>query len=274
MGDSTGVSIRAITEDEARHIDTCGWVFLPSLLDAKLAEELLERGKALIGANFAGRTKSDLSSGFSQKDNTFFANYYRAAYVDRLCASVAFSPQMGRNAALLLGRDMAIRSHTDLMAVKLPKRMQTKVAGKEETTWHQDTTLVQSLSISFWIALTAISPEMGTMQFRNGSHHLGPLYPPLDEWPRLQELPVSEPLSYKPGDATAHVSWTAHCAAANDSDSLRWAYICSYLPSDAPFLGIPSQFTDQLAAAKEIAPGKPLAHSSFPLVYGGRGEQV
>jgi ectoine hydroxylase-related dioxygenase (phytanoyl-CoA dioxygenase family) len=169
---------------------------------------------------------------------------------------------------------MAMRSHTDLMAVKLPKRMRTTVAGKEATAWHQDTTLVQSLSISFWIALTANSPEMGTMQFRNGSHHLGPLYPPLDEWPRLQELPISEASSYKPGDATAHVSWTAHCAAENDSDRPRWAYICSYLPSDAPFLGIPSQFTDRLAAAKEIAAGKPLAHSSFPLVYGGREEQA
>jgi hypothetical protein len=89
----------------------------------------------------------------------------------------------------------------------------------------------------------------------------------MEDWPRLQELPLSEPLTYHPGDATAHLTFAVHGAPQNLSDRPRWAYICAYLPADAPMLGIPSVFTDDFVVKGELEAGRPLDHPSFPVVY-------
>jgi hypothetical protein len=260
-------AIRQVSDAEVDHIAEHGWVFLPGLIEPEVAARLLAKGKAFVGPDFTGRAKADGQAGYSNVENPRFANYYRPAFEDDLCASISQSSELGRNAALLLGRDMPIRYHSDLIAVKLPKDMKSSAAGSQVTEWHQDVKLVRSTCISFWIALTENTPEMGTMRYYDGSHRLGELYPPVEEWPRVRELPLSEPLHYQPGDATAHVTWAVHGAPQNLSDNPRWAYIAAYLPSDAPFLGIPSIYTDEYVAAGEIQAGKPLHHPKFPVVY-------
>lgn len=259
--------IREVTSDEIAHVTEHGWAFLPELIAPDVAEQLLERGKEFVGPEFTGRVKTADHAGYSNAENPRFANYYRPAFEDELCAEISQSSQLGRNAALLLGRDMPMRYHSDLIAVKLPKDMKSGAAGSDVTEWHQDVKLVRSTCISFWIALTENTPEMGTMRFYDGSNKLGELYPPAEEWPQVQRLPLSEPLTYQPGDATAHVTFTVHGAPQNLSQNPRWAYIAAYLPANAPLLGIPSVYTDEYVAAGELVPGKPLDHPKFPIVY-------
>ncbi|MBN9108375.1 MAG: phytanoyl-CoA dioxygenase family protein [Pseudonocardia sp.] len=263
----TGVGIREVTPDEVSDIEERGWTFLPGLVPPDVVERLLETGRSFVGPAFEGTEKEAGRAGYSRRENANFANYYRGAFESDICAQVALCPQLGRNAALLLGRDMRMRYHSDLIAVKLPKDMETTVAGNDVTVWHQDVRLVRTNCVSFWISLTENTPEMGTMRYRDGSHKLGELYQPLEDWPQINRLPLSEPLTYQPGDATAHVSFAVHGAPQNLSQDPRWAYICAYLPADAPLLGIPSVYTDEYVASGELVAGKPLDHPAFPVVY-------
>jgi hypothetical protein len=261
------LGIREVTADEVANVEQRGWTFLPNLVPEDVVARLLDKGRSFMGSDFEGTEKAADRAGYSRRENANFANYYRGALEDELCAQVACSPRMGKNAAALLGRDMKMRYHSDLIAVKLPKDMETTVAGNDVTVWHQDVRLVRTNCISFWISLTENTPEMGTMRYYEGSHKLGELFQPMEKWPQLDRLPLSEPLTYKPGDATAHVSFAVHGAPQNLSNDPRWAYICAYLPADAPLLGIPSIYTDDIVAKGELTAGKPLDHPAFPVVY-------
>ena len=120
-------------------------------------------------------------------------------------------------------------------------------------------------SLGYWIALDEVTPEMGPMQFRNGSHREGLLTPPMEDWKLLEEYELSEPLHYMPGDATAHSSLVVHGAGLNLSDRPRWGYIINTFPADAPWVPYPTNHTSGIE--DELTPGRPLDHPRFPLIY-------
>ena len=110
------------------------------------------------------------------------------------------------------------------------------------------------------------------MRFYEGSHKLGFIYQPggpLTD-PRLEDCPLSPPLTMEPGDCTVHHWMCLHGASENSLGRPRWNYTVVYFPADAPYTGAAQTywpFIDELRDAGEVTPGKPLDHDRLPLVF-------
>jgi hypothetical protein len=256
------IAVRAVRDEEIAHFREKGWAMLRELVSPPAAHELLERAQARMGETAQRDDVPERNT--LGRQATQFRTYYKIDEDDALFRALRTHPQMGANAARLFGRDMPIRSMTTLVAPKLPAALAEKTHGAGVTGWHQDFNApAHGNTLGFWLALDDATPEMGTMRFREGSHRLGWLAPPVDDWPAVRELPLSPPLTLAPGDATVHAQLTVHGAPENRTDRTRWGYIFSYFPAHAPFLGMPSHHTDGLG----LKPGRPLDHPNFPLVH-------
>ena len=144
-------------------------------------------------------------------------------------------------------RDEAVRRYTlarrfgkiaaDLMGVKGIRIYHDQALFKEPggglTPWHQDQyywPLDTDHTLTMWMPLIDVTPEMGTMVFASGSHAAG----------YLGDLPISDKsetifkefvrehgYQLKPapvmaaGDATFHTGWTLHSAGSNQTAVLR-----------------------------------------------------
>jgi hypothetical protein len=264
------VAVRGVTADEIATYDERGWVKLPGLVDAADTARLLERAKQRLGER---GDATEYREGLDRA--TYWHDYAAISKEDDLFGALACSPTMGRNAALLIGRDTAMRHLYDTLAVKLPADLDTKSPGTRATDWHQDgpTKPFDRLVITLWVALDTVTPEHGSMRFYDGSQRFGPLgalhvqhrNPDLllRTWPQVTERPLSEPLHYEPGDATAHSPLVVHGAPQNTTDRPRWAFIAQYVPADALYTGMASFMTDGLG----LEPWQPVDHPKFPLVY-------
>lgn len=107
-----------------------------------------------------------------------------------------------------------------------------KPASGKSTPWHQDQfywALDTRHTITMWMPLVDVSPEMGTMLFASGSHLHGPLVDVSisEESNTLFGQLIDErkfavkSYALKAGDATFHSGWTAHSAHPNTSQSVR-----------------------------------------------------
>jgi hypothetical protein len=255
------VDVRAVTDDEVREYRENGWALLRGLITPETAGELLAVLKEKMG-----ESGERMNTPSNARNLEAFAKWYRIDDESPLFHALRYNRELGANSARLMRRDMGIRSLTALSAVKLPAGSGAE-RGKGKTTWHQDhmATPAKCTSLGFWIALDEITPEMGPMQFRNGSHREGLLYPPMEDWDLLEDYPLSEPLHLMPGDATAHSSLVVHGAGLNESDRPRWGYIINTFPADAPYVPYPTNHTKGIE--DELTPGKPLDHPRFPLIY-------
>jgi len=123
----------------------------------------------------------------------------------------------------------------------------------------------------FWMALTQMAPEKGTMAFLISSHRHGVMghYATygrgnlLDSYPELRdEYPSSSNLTYAAGDVTVHSNLTVHSAGANLTDEPRWTYIVIVNPADACWTGGPADpfKTDGLTLHK------PMPDDRFPII--------
>jgi phytanoyl-CoA dioxygenase PhyH len=255
------VAVREVTEAEIAAYHENGWTMVRGLIGRDDAAALLGELKARMGENAERmNTPSDA------RNLDAFAKWYRLDDESGLFHGLRYNEQLGRNTARLMRRDMPIRSLTALAAVKRPAGSALD-AGKGRTTWHQDhmATPARCTSMGWWIALDEVTPEMGPMQFRNGSQREGLLAPPMEAWELLDEYELSEPLHYMPGDATAHSSLVVHGAGLNGADRPRWGYIINTFPADAPYVPYPTNHTKGIE--DELTAGKPLDHPRFPLIY-------
>jgi Phytanoyl-CoA dioxygenase (PhyH) len=258
---ATVIDIREVRDAEVDIFWENGWVKLPGLISPEAAADLLSRAKGLLGEHADDKEVDE-----RHRDFAGFRDYYRISEVDDLFRAFRLSRQMGRNASRLLGRDMQIRSVTDLLAVKMPASKQGNVGrGADVTEWHQDqgAVPVRANSMAFWMALDDVTPEMGSVQFYEGSHKLGLMGWEPTGFPRVSDCPLSPPLTLAPGDATAHIAMVVHGAPENRTEQPRWGYISNYFPGMAPYTGAPSHHLGDAV----LEPGQPLALPSFPVVY-------
>jgi hypothetical protein len=252
---------RQVTQEEAAHFQEKGWVKLPGLISRAAAADLLHRAQERMGEAADASYAPEKSRG---RTTSMFRTYYEIDEEDEQFRTLRLHPQLGRNAALLYGRDMPIRVGKTLVAPKMPSSLAGKSDGTGDTEAHQDYNVpIHGNTIGLWLALDEVTPEMGSLRFREGAHKLGWLAPPVLDWPRLAELPLSPPLTLEPGDATVHHQLMVHSAPENTTDRPRWGFIFSFFPADAAYLGTPSHHTDGLGL--EI--GKPLDHPNWPVVY-------
>lgn len=259
--------IREVTRTEIERFWADGWVRLPGLLAPALAGELLRHAQALMGGD---GDRNRLRSGFDFDTLASSQPFRRPSASDPLFEEVTRSPQLGRNAALLFGRDSAQRFFDDSLLVKLP--VGRRPDRGQALDWHADSNPTDRMWIFFWIALDRVRPDQGGVRYLTGSHRLGPMWRggaciPLDQAydiaPRLRSCPISDPVDAQPGDVIAHCSSVVHGTDANTGTDPRWVHRVTYFPADAVYMGVPSQtITERGIRAFEI-----MDHPDFPVVY-------
>ena len=136
---------------------------------------------------------------------------------------IVFEARFARVAAELLGTPSVRLYHDQALF---------KPAGGARTPWHRDRhywPLDTELTVTMWLPLTDVTPEMGPMILASGSHRatgLGDLAISEETDHRLEEAIARHewPLRSEPvaaGDATFHLGATIHSAGANESDRAR-----------------------------------------------------
>jgi len=142
-----------------------------------------------------------------------------------------FSRRFARVAAELMGVS-GVRFYHDQALFKEP--------GGGITPWHQDQfywPLDTDHTITLWMPLVPITPEMGPMQFASGSQelgHLGDFAIGDESQTRLGQVIEERRMRCTPvgtlaaGDATFHSGWTLHSAPPNETSTMREAMTIIY----------------------------------------------
>jgi ectoine hydroxylase-related dioxygenase (phytanoyl-CoA dioxygenase family) len=192
-------------------------------------------------------------------------------------------------------RDEAVRRYTlarrfgkiaaDLMGVKGIRIYHDQALFKEPggglTPWHQDQyywPLDTDHTLTMWMPLIDVTPEMGTMVFASGSHtagYLGDL--PIsdkseaifkqfvkDHGYRLNPAPVMSG-----GDATFHKGWTLHAAGSNKTAVLREVMTIIYVADGSHTIqpNNKNRANDLRDWMPGLKPGDLVASPLNPLVY-------
>lgn len=271
---ATGVTMREVTDEEIAFYRENGWVKLERLIEPELAAEMVAIARREMESGEDLEMRGDQSADSKVHDRAYWRDWHfpgRDHGIEPFRA-LAYSNQIGRNAMLFQGREVAINYHADMLAVKMPEGH----TASAPTGFHQDWVnfpFDRVGFLTFWIALDEIPPERGSMRFLSGSHQEGPLgkmglisgkqvneyYPDLEA-----RRPMSPPLHLHAGDATVHNGMVVHGAPANTTDKPRWAFLCSYHPADTCYTGAPHHiFSPDLG----LEVGKPIAHERFRVVY-------
>lgn len=144
--------------------------------------------------------------------------------VDDVVKEFVFAPRFAKAAADLLGVP-GVRLYHDQALCKEP--------GGGHTPWHQDQNywpLDTDDTITMWMPLVDVPPEVGSMTFASGLHkrgEIGKWFIGDDSEANFAELVTRENLptethgEMKAGDATFHKGWTPHRAPANRTALLR-----------------------------------------------------
>jgi hypothetical protein len=155
---------------------------------------------------------------------------------DAAAARFTLSPRFGRIAARLLGVPRVRLYHDQALF---------KEAGGGPTPWHQDQfywPLDTDKTITMWMPLVEVTPDMGPLTFASGTHEMGFLghFAISDESDQVfTDLVESRGISLvnyghlMAGDATFHSGWTLHAAPGNDSDRLRSVMTVIYFADGA-----------------------------------------
>ncbi len=274
MSHTAEPQIRSLTDGEVSHFHEKGWVFLPGYLDAEYASLLREHAESYFGYDKA----TDTLSGHRDPgvNTSGIANdFMRVSNRDEAFKQVSFNPQTERNIQQLRPDGEGIRCLIDVAAVKFHAAIGE---GCGPTNYHQDFhsfPLSQALSLTCWIALDGVTPEMGGMRFFEGSgrddwmmtqpdtRDLDGLQSVFAAYPWLSETAtVTPPITYQPGDATIHNSRIIHGAPGNSSDRPRWNYASTYVPASCRYTGSDGFLTNGLG----LAVGGRLDHPNFPML--------
>jgi hypothetical protein len=260
-------AFRVVTPEEIAHYQQFGWVKLEKFISLDRVHALLAIAKRKMG--------EDGDRNAPPEAFTYFNPLTMRGLVDPILGPIIH--HAGRNGRKLMARrvNVGIRYFTDYFAVKLPvKKKQADKGGAGSSEWHQDfaaSASDRSGGMVFWMALTDMTPEKGTMAFLNGSHRFGVMghYATygqgnlLDSYPELLDhCNSSGNLCYRAGDVTVHSNMTVHSAGTNVSDDPRWTYIVIVNPADACWTGGPADAfqTDGLTLHKE------LTNDRFPII--------
>jgi hypothetical protein len=265
---------RDITPNEVASFHEHGWAKLENFISADLAARLLVRAVELMGETGDARPpRPGIDTDFMVW--TDYSGVGREGIEP--FAALSHSPAMGRAAHQLSGRDIGYRLFTDLLTCRQPA---DQTERNKPTPPHQDYpshSFDRIGYVNFWIALSEIPPERGSLRFYSGSHREGSLgwdkrsernhnreepWDVFETYPELVEkYPISPPLHLGPGDATCHNMYVLHSAPVNETNEPRWAYITSYIPCDALYVGsLPKP-------APSLVVGEPFDDPKFPVVW-------
>ncbi len=152
------------------------------------------------------------------------------------------------------------------------------------TPWHQDQVywpLATTHTITMWMPLVDLDPDMGIMHFARGSHAHGALSDlPIgrasqDELSRLvnaRGFAVAGPTVMRAGDATFHAGWTLHGAPPNATDRTREVMTVIYFADGTRIGGSdqPTRAFDLAAWLPGLREGDVAASALNPLLWSAR----
>jgi Phytanoyl-CoA dioxygenase (PhyH) len=268
--------VRMPTDEEVAAFREDGWAYLPQLISRELAEEVLRHIKDVVDFHYDELHEGDDPSQKLAMTVKSFALNPMPRLHDEFLRRYAESRELGEVAARLTGiRPM--RLVTDTVIYKLPDW----TGAGDVTDWHQDTPNMplepKTGAVQTWLALCEITPEMGAMQHLSGSHHDGPVKESgdtmesnnwsfeefLESFPQMRSHPISEPHTFRPGDALVHDGLCAHGAPPNRTNKVRWAYTSYRIPATTRYVGRPkSPWLDSLGLERD----QPMEHPLLPIV--------
>jgi len=252
---------RELTETEVAHFREHGWVFAPRLVAPEIATQLAPHAERILRA-------SEYKSVTAYVDGAFKLHHDPGV---ELTQQISLCPAAGRNCARILRGAPRAR----LWQRNFLGKFGTGDADENGATpFHQDFPghpIDRSEMVTFWIALTEISPEMGALRFVDGSHRYGSLgrsfVRPNDDTlsmhPWLRELPLTAPLAMHPGDATLHHGLCVHGADKNFATRPRLALQMLYIDAESLYNGAQ---VNKRWDSYGLALGKPPEHPLIPLV--------
>jgi len=179
--------------------------------------------------------------------------------------------RFARVAARLMGVE-GVRLYHDQALFKEP--------GGQPTPWHRDRyywPLDTTHTVTMWMALVDVAPDMGPMTFASGSHLAGDV-PALAisaesdlllaRYVAARRFPLAG-AALAAGDATFHSGGTLHCARANLSAARREVMTVIYFADGTRVLAPanPFQEADARAFLPGVKPGDPAASELNPLLY-------
>jgi len=173
----------------------------------------------------------------------------------------------------------------DLMGVKSVRLYHDQALYKEPgggpTPWHQDQyywPLDTANTITMWMPLIDITPDMGVMTFASGSQREG--YISALEISDASEshfrnfiadrgFGISQPVAMRAGDATFHSGWTLHNATPNSTAKMREVMTIIYYADGARICEPDNQGrkNDLAAWLPGCTVGGPAASEINPVLY-------
>ena len=160
-----------------------------------------------------------------------------------------------------------------------------KEAGGGHTPYHQDQhywPLDTDKTITMWMPLVDLSPEVGSMVFASGSHRLGYLgeVPISDESDALfssliadRGLRLDTHGVLRAGDATFHAGWTLHGAGPNPTGELRSVMTIIYFADGARVTKPANSFQEfDRQMWLRVEPGELATANRNPLLFTARDD--
>ncbi|GAA0965681.1 hypothetical protein GCM10009555_005730 [Acrocarpospora macrocephala] len=251
-----------------------GWARIPGLIPVEQALELKARLELLRARSeeltpdperIRSRGQKHIGAEPSRRQHVMYEN---PGDYDHLFHAVTYSRRMGETAARFLEAE-SVRYLRSTIFEKVAES-----AGNAATNLHQDFPYLpvdRSGTITIWLALCEVAPDMGPLQFVSGSHTFGSLGRDAQTNVRPDFVaqqyarhawPLTDPSAMKPGDATIHADLTIHGAARNTTDRPRTGFAMTYMRSDVLYTGAPWRHTDALG----LEPNKPFDHEMFPIL--------
>ncbi|MCJ2186285.1 phytanoyl-CoA dioxygenase family protein [Novosphingobium beihaiensis] len=259
---------RTITPEEVAHYQEKGWVLLKRFIDPDTIATLLRKAQGIMGEDGDSNPPYGI-------DQPYFNAQAASGYHDPQVRPMLHG--IGDAAKALMARkaNVPVRLFNDFFAPKLPAARKTRNQGNGATSFHQDFitfAVDRTGGMTFWIPLEGYGPDAGTMSFIEGSHKLGVLgnYTSYDGkdirevYPELEDLPMTEQVTYEPGDVTAHSHLTVHGAGQNSLDRPRWAYLVLPQPADARWNGAPPEAF--VPDAHGMVPYGMFPDAAFPII--------
>lgn len=227
------------TRAEARAYEADGYFIRKDFLNE--AEVADFRGAARQQLEAESRSGSVMEKGDKAGNKTLLKLWNHAG--DDKYGMLARDERLVRMSEALIGDEIYLYSHK--MTMKQPRE-----GGAWE--WHQDfgywynNGCLSPEMLSIWIALDASNKANGCLQVLKGSHILGRLNHVREDGQTNVEKPYLDAaierfdhvyVEMDPGDALVFHCNLLHRSDANNSDTYRWGYICSYNAAhNAPFV--------------------------------------
>jgi hypothetical protein len=266
---------RGVSDDEVAFFRKNGWVKLDRLIGETEAGILLDRLMTYTGSDASVTARPHRGGGMSDEFFIFapLAVHHPCGEVrDDLFYGLSHSREMGELARRMLGS--SARYWVDSSIVKTASGRQ----GSSATEWHYDiastkrSPFTSPYRLSCWISLSLNTPAHGTMRFISTEHRDEKICRIIAEHTVAESLPllealgvVSPSLTMRPGDATLHYAGTLHCAPANTTDELRWAYDMTAIPTNARFSGLHTWTSKNMEGVKE---GETFPDLRYPVLGG------